>query len=410
MSNVKLGIIREGKVPPDKRVPLTPKQCKELETLFPNVEVIVQPSNIRAYKDEQYAKEGIKVQEDLSECSVIVGVKEVNIQDLIPNKKFMFFSHTLKKQSYNRPLLKAILDKKIQLIDYEALKNKDNKRIIGFGRYAGIVGTYNGFLTYGLKHGLYSIKAANQCANRAEVEEELKKVQLPSNTRVLLTGFGRVGNGAREIMNLLPIKEVSPKEFIENTYDHPVFTHLDTADYYGRIDGKPFDKADFYANPEQYKSLLPDFMDKIDLFIPCHFWSNRSPFILTREDFKNPKNRISVVADISCDIDGPIGCTIQPSTILDPIYGYNPQTEKVDDYQKIGVVAVMAVDNLPCELPLDASEDFGNTLVKYIFPALFGEDADKIIDRGSETDLNGNLTPYFSYLQDYVDGQTVVSK
>ncbi|MBI1835628.1 MAG: alanine dehydrogenase [Flavobacteriia bacterium] len=404
---MKLGIIREGKVPPDKRVPLTPKQCKQLEAKFPNVKIIVQPSPIRAYKDDEYIAEGITVQEDLTECSIIAGVKEVNISDLIPNKKFMFFSHTLKKQSYNRKLLQAILEKNIQLIDYEALKNKENKRIIGFGRYAGIVGTYNGFLTYGLKHKLYTLKHANQCSNRIEVEEELKKVVLPADTRIVLTGFGRVGNGAREIMDLLPIKEVSPEEYLAGTFNEPIFTQLEVEDYYGRKDGKPFDKKDFYTNPSEYKSTFSRFLENTDMYIPCHFWSDKSPYIITRQDLKNPNNRLSVVADISCDIDSAIGCTIRPSTIIDPIYGYNPITESEDDMLKEGVIAVMAVDNLPCELPLDASEDFGNTLLKYIFPAMFIEDPDLIIDRGSETTLNGELSSYFTYLKEYVKGETV---
>lgn len=407
MREVTLGIIREGKVPPDKRVPLTPKQCKQVETKFPNVKVIVQPSQVRAYKDEDYLAEGITVQEDLSVCDLIAGVKEVNIGDLIPNKKFMFFSHTFKKQPYNRNLLKAILDNKIQLIDYEVLKDKFNKRIIGFGRYAGIVGAYNGFLTYGLKHKLYTIKPAHLCVNRAEVEQELKKVILPKNTRIVLTGFGRVGNGAREIIKLLPIKEVTVDEYMNGNFDEPVFTHIEVDGYFGRKDEITFDKKDFYSNPELYKSTFPRFLDNTDMYIACHFWSNKSPIIITREDLKKSTNRLSVVADISCDIDSAIGCTIRPSKIADPIYGYNPITEAEDDFTKEGVIAVMAVDNLPCELPLDASEDFGNNLIDEVFPAMFGEDPDSIIERGSQTNLNGELMPLFTYLEEYVNGTSV---
>lgn len=407
MKKIKLGIIREGKVPPDKRVPLTPKQCRIVETKFPNVEVIVQPSPIRSFKDEEYLEEGITMSEDLSSCDVIIGVKEVNISDLIPNKKFMFFSHTIKKQAYNRPLLQAILDKKIQMIDYEALKDKHNKRIIGFGRYAGIVGCYNGFRTFGLKHKLYSIKSANSCANRLEVEEELKKIILPSNTKIILTGYGRVGHGAREILDLLPIKEVTAEEFMTGTFNMPVYTQLEVEDYYARQDGTPFDKQDFYTHPEKYKSTFSRFISEADMYIPCHFWNNNSPYILTKEDLRSENIRLSVVADVSCDIDEPIGCTIRSSSIINPVYGYNPVTENEDDFMKEGVIAVMAVDNLPCELPLDASQDFGNELIKHIFPALFVDDPDNIIGRGSETTLNGTLTPYFEYLTDYVNGVTV---
>jgi saccharopine dehydrogenase (NAD+, L-lysine-forming) len=405
MEKIKIGLIREGKVPPDHRVPLTPKQCKSIQAIYPNVEIVVQPSPIRAYKDEEYAAEGMKLNEDLSSCDIIMGVKEVNISDLIPNKKFLFFSHTLKKQPYNRDLLRAILEKKIQLIDYETIKNKQNKRVIGFGRYAGIVGAYNGFRAMGLKTGLFDIKPANKCADRKEMEAEMSKIVLPENTKIVLTGFGRVGHGAREIIDILPIKEVTPDEFMKNKFNEPVFTHLEVEDYYGRKDGKPFDKSEFYSNPELYKSTFTRFLPEMDMYIPCHFWSNRSPFIITREDLKNENVRLSVVADISCDIDGPVACTIRPSKIADPIYGYDPISETEVDFTTKGAIAVMAVDNLPCELPLDASEDFGNELMRHVLPALLKEDPDNMIGRASETTTDGQLTEFYSYLQDYVDGK-----
>lgn len=405
MEKIKIGLIREGKVPPDHRVPLTPKQCKSIQAIYLNVEIVVQPSPIRAYKDEEYAAEGMKLNEDLSSCDIIMGVKEVNISDLIPNKKFLFFSHTLKKQPYNRDLLRAILEKKIQLIDYETIKNKQNKRVIGFGRYAGIVGAYNGFRAMGLKTGLFDIKPANKCADRKEMEAEMSKIVLPDNIKIVLTGFGRVGYGAREIIDILPIKEVTPDEFMKNKFNEPVFTHLEVEDYYGRKDGKPFDKSEFYSNPELYKSTFTRFLPEMDMYIPCHFWSNRSPFIITREDLKKENVRLSVVADISCDIDGPIACTIRPSKIADPIYGYDPISETEVDFTTKGAIAVMAVDNLPCELPLDASEDFGNELMRHVLPALLKEDPDNMIGRASETTTDGQLTEYYSYLQDYVDGK-----
>jgi saccharopine dehydrogenase (NAD+, L-lysine forming) len=407
MKKIVLGVIREGKVPPDKRVPLTPKQCKMVEAKFPNVEVVVQPSSIRSFKDEEYRNEGVKMSEDLSQCDIIIGVKEVNISDLIPHKKFLFFSHTLKKQAYNRPLLQALLEKKIQMIDYEALKDKHNKRIIGFGRYAGIVGCYNGFRTFGLKHRLFSLKVANRCRDRKEVEEELKKVVLPPDTKIVLTGFGRVGYGAREIMDLLPIKEVSPDEFLSTSFTSPVFTQLEVEDYYAPKDGSVFVKQDFYTDPSSYKSTFARFILQATMYIPCHFWNNNAPYILTKEDLRREGSKLSVVADVSCDIDEPIGCTIRSSSILEPIYGYNPITENEDDWMKEGVVAVMAVDNLPCELPMDASQDFGNELINHIFPALFGEDPDDIIGRASETNLKGTLNPRFEYLTDYVNGVKV---
>lgn len=407
MKNIKLGIIREGKVPPDKRVPLTPEQCKLVQAKFSHVEVIVQTSPIRAFKDEEYTALGITVQEELTDCDIIMGVKEVNIDDLIPNKHFLFFSHTIKKQPYNRGLLQAILDRNIQLTDYEVLKDKSNKRIIGFGRYAGIVGCYNGFLAFGKKSRGYELTPAHQCFNRVEMEAELKKVVFPANTKIVLTGFGRVGYGAREILDLLPITEVTPEEYLSQTFDGPVYTHLELEDYYERIDGTPYQKQDFYSTPELFRSKLATYLKDTSIYIACHFWSNRAPYIVSAEDLKIASSKLQVVADISCDIAGPIACTIRPSKVADPIYGYNPATAKETDFMDSNAIAVVAVDNLPCELPKDASEDFGNELIKSVFPYLFGEDPDAIIARGTETTFDGKLTENFAYLQDYVNGTGV---
>jgi len=404
MSNITIGVIKEGKVPPDFRVPLTPKQCKAIETIYPTIKVRVQKSSIRTFKDEEYANEGIELVDSLEGCDIIFGVKEVQIEDLIPNKTFFFFSHTLKKQSYNRALLQAILEKKIRLVDYEVLRDKYNKRVIGFGRYAGIVGCYNAFYTYGLKSKTYELKPAHLCADRKEVEEELKKVSLPKNFRILLTGFGRVGHGAQEIIDLLPIKEVSPEEFLSKEFDEPIYAQLEVEDYYGRKDGGTFVKSEFYSTPELYKSTFDRYVSKTDMYIPCHFWSAKSPVILTQEDLQATDNRIQVIADISCDVDGPIAATIRASKIGNPIFGYDPQTGQEVDYLNEGAIAVMSIDNLPCELPKDASEDFGNELLKHVLPRLFGEDPDKMIARGSETTLDGELTEGFKYLENYSKG------
>jgi saccharopine dehydrogenase (NAD+, L-lysine-forming) len=404
MKPIKLGVIREGKVPPDFRVPLTPKQCKAIEVLYPEVKVVVQRSPIRTYPDAAYAEQGIELVDQLNDCDYIFGVKEVQIADLIPNKTFFFFSHTFKKQPYNRSLLNAILDKNIRLVDYEVLKDKYNKRIIGFGRYAGIVGCYNAFLTYGLKSGRYAMKPAHECEDRKEVEQELKKVDLPADFRVVLTGFGRVGHGAREIIDLLPITEVSPEEYLKNSFEGPVYTHLEAEDYFAPQDGSSFVKKDFYATPEKYCSTFGRYSKKSDMYIPCHFWSAKSPFILTNEDLLHPENRIKVVGDISCDIAGPIACTIRPSKIGNGIYGYDPNTQMEVDFMQEGAIAVMAIDNLPCELPKDASEDFGNELLKHVLPCLFGKDPDDVIARGSQTTTTGELTEGFSYLSNYIAG------
>lgn len=405
MEKLKIGVIREGKVPPDKRVPLSPKQCKHIIDTYPEIDLVVQPSPIRKFQDSEFSDLGITLQEDLSDRDILIGVKEVPIDMLIPEKTYFFFSHTFKFQPYNAKLLRAILDKKIRLIDYEVIKGTNGKRLIGFGRYAGVVGCYNGFRTFGLKHGLYDLKPAHQCEDRVEMEGELSKVKLPSNTRVVLTGFGRVGHGAREIMSLLPIKEVTPEAYLNGTFDEPVFTHLGTGDYNKRKSDGGFDKSEFYADPSGYKSVFPEYAQSTDMYIACHYYGEGSPFIFTREDTKHPNWKTMVVADISCDIDGPVASTIRPSTIANPIYGYDPTTESEVDFKAEGAIAVMAVDNLPCELPKDASEDFGAEFIKHVLPNLLNGDPDRILANASETNLEGELTPEFAYLQDYADGK-----
>lgn len=404
----KIGIIREGKVPPDARVPLSPEQCLRVMEEYPNVELVVQTSPIRAFKDSEYSDLGVPIVDSLDDCDIILGVKEVNIEDLVPNKQFFFFSHTFKEQPYNRDLLKAVIDKRIQLTDYEVLTDKNDKRIIGFGRYAGIVGCYNGFLTYGLKHSLYTLKPAHQCADRKEMESELDKVKLLKDTKIVITGFGRVGHGALEVINKLPITEVSPEEFLEDAFDEPVFTHLGTADYVSRDDGKEFDRDAFFEDGDGHHSIFPRFLKEADLYIACHYWENGSPFLVTREDLKDKDRRVSVIADISCDINGPVASTIRPSTIAEPIYGFDPETGKEVDFEDLNAIAVMAVDNLPCELPKDASIDFGNELIKYVLPALFGEDPYSIIERGSQTSKDGKLTYDFKYLSAYLAGKETI--
>lgn len=402
MNKIKIGLLREGKVPPDKRVPLTPQQCKQVSEQYSNVEIVVQPSPIRAITDSEYLEAGIQLQEDLSDCDILMGVKEVNVSDLIPGKKFLFFSHTIKKQEHNRKLLKSILDQKIQLIDYEVLKNHERKRIIGFGRFAGIVGAYNGLYAFGQKSNSFAIKRVKDCFDRTEMEEELKKVKLPQNFRLVLTGFGKVGYGAQEVVELIDIKEVGPEEFLSEQFDEPVFTHLETSDYYARISDGGFDKDEFYENPQLYKSVLNTYVQQADVYMACHFWSKNSPFLLTKNDLE-VNTKTQVIADISCDIRGPIASTLRASTIQEPLYGYDRSTGLETDWKNENALVVMAVDNLPCELPKEASEDFGRQLINNVLPHLMGEDTEGIIQRGSETTGDGRLSNGFSFLQDYVD-------
>ena len=401
---MKIGLIKEGKNPPDKRVPLSPKQCKWITEKYPDVELVVQKSQIRRYKDQEYLNEGITLVDNIEDCDVLLGVKEVPIDQLIPNKKYFFFSHTLKKQPYNRKLLQAIINKKIQLIDWETITNAKRQRLIAFGRFAGIVGCYNGLLGYGLKSKRYSLKRAHKCEDRQEMEEELHKLSLPKDFKLVLTGGGRVGKGALEVIAKTDIKKVSPKDFLAKEFNFPVYTQLDVEDYISRDDNKSFDKAVFFKDPVGHSSIFMKYAKVADLYIACHYWDNRSPFIFTRKDILHPNWKISVVADVSCDIDGPVACTLRSSTIADPFYGYDPQSQKEVDFQYENSIGVMAVDNLPCELPKDASFEFGKMFIDHVLEPLTGNDPENIIYRASET-LDGKLTPQFEYLKDYLDGK-----
>lgn len=397
---MKIALLREGKIPADKRVALSPKQCLEVLNQYPGLVLVVQPSPIRKFTDQDYLDLGIVLQEDLSDCDVLIGVKEVPKKDLIPHKTYFYFSHTIKEQPYNKSLLLKMLSLNIRMIDYEVLTNQESKRLIGFGRYAGIVGCYNGFLAYGKRTSSFSLKPAHLCEDRKEMEIELRKIQLEP-IKIILTGSGRVGNGILELINIIGIKQVLPDEFLNKSFDEPVFVHLNTLDYNKRIDGSASSKSDFYTNPGSYQSDFLKFAKTAEMFIAGHYYAAGSPFLFTREDAKSKEFKIRTVADVSCDINGPIACTIQPSTIQNPIYGYNPLTELIDDYAKPDVIAVMAVDNLPCELPKDSSIDFGAELIKHILPCLLSTDPHKVIERATICE-NGKLTEQFSYLESYV--------
>jgi alanine dehydrogenase len=401
---MRFGIIKERKNPPDRRVVFTPEELVRLQNEHPDAVIKVESSNIRVFTDEAYRKLGIEVADDISDCDVFFGVKEIPVDFLIPDKKYFFFSHTIKKQAHNRKLLTAILEKNIELYDHETIVDANNRRLIGFGRYAGIVGAYNGFRAFGIKFELFTLPKAETLQSKEDLIIRLKRQILP-NIKIVLTGHGKVGMGAKEILDGMKIKQVSADDFLNKVYTQPVYTQIDVLDYNKRIDGiKAEDNSDFYKHPEAYTSDFERFSKVADIFMAGHFHANGSPDILTREMLNAPDNKIKVVADISCDVDGPIACTIKASTIADPFFGYLPSSGEEVPYTHPGAIVVMSVDNLPCELPKDASEGFGEMFMEHVIPAFFNNDKDGILKRAKMTE-NGKLTPRFAYLQDYVDGK-----
>jgi alanine dehydrogenase len=400
---MKFGIIKERKNPPDRRVVFTPEELARLQSAYPEAKIKVESSDIRIFADQEYADLGIEVTNDVSDCDVLFGVKEVPVDALIPNKKYFFFSHTIKKQPHNQKLLHAILEKNIELYDHETIVDKNHKRLIGFGKYAGIVGAYNGMRAFGIKFELFNLPKAESLSGKSALIEKLKRQILPP-IKIVLTGHGKVGNGVKEILDAMKIKEVSIENYLAKIYSEPVYVQLDTADYNKRIDGKPFDKKDFYQNPTEYTSDFGRFTKVSDIFMAGHFYANDAPVILTREMLRAPDCKIKVVADITCDVGGPIACTIKASTIADPLFGYDPGKDAEVDVFHPAAIVVMSVDNLPCELPKDASEGFGEMFMEHVIPAFFNGDKDGILER-AKIAQNGHLTERFSYLQDYVAGK-----
>ncbi|MFB0938325.1 MAG: NAD(P)-dependent oxidoreductase [Urechidicola sp.] len=399
---MKFAIIKERKNPPDRRVVFSPQKLKEAQEQFPEATFKVESSDIRIFSDQEYRDLGIEVTDDVSDCDVMIGVKEVPIENLIPNKKYFYFSHTIKKQPYNRKLLLSMLERNIEMYDHETIVKENGARLIGFGRYAGLVGAYNGFRALGIRDGLFDLPKVETLADLDEVKRELDKITLP-NIKILLSGTGKVAFGAKEILDHLKIKEISDALYLTSQFTEPVYCMVDVMEYNKRIDGKVGDRFKFYKDPSGYKSNFMPYAKETDFFIAGHFYGNNAPYFFTREDAKLPEFRINLVADISCDIDGPVASTLKASTIEDPFYGYDPQSETEVAFDKKGAITVMSVDNLPCELPKDASEGFSEMFLKHVIPSFYNNDKEGVLSRAKMSE-NGKLTERFSYLQDYVDG------
>ena len=400
---MKFGIIKERKSPPDRRVVFTPTELALMQQKYPQAEIKVESSDIRVFKDEEYTALGLDVSINMADCDVLIGVKEVPVESLIPSKKYFFFSHTIKKQPYNQKLLQAVLDKNIDLYDHETIVDETNRRLIGFGRYAGNVGTYNGFRAFGLKYELFDLPKAETLKDKTVLIEKLKRIILPP-VKIVLTGRGKVGMGAKEILDAMKVKEVSVENYLTKNYNEPVYVQIDVLDYNKRLDGQRLTNTDFYYNPEKYISDFERFTKVSDIYLAGHFAGNGAPVILSREMLNAKDNKIKVVADISCDVNGPVACTVRSSTIASPFYGYYPAEDKEVDMNHPAAITVMAVDNLPCELPRDASAGFGEMFMEHVIPAFYNGDKDGILYRAKITE-NGSLTERFSYLEGYVNSK-----
>lgn len=397
---LRIGLIRERKKLPDERVALTPHQCKFIMDKYPNINIKVEPSPNRCFADAEYEAEGIELSNDLSDCDILMGIKEVPVDYLMPRKTYFFFSHTKKRQPHNKQLMQALIEKRIRMIDYECLTHSDDQRILGFGMYAGIVGAHNGLLTYGKKFGLYELPAAHKVKSYQELIRAYEAVKLP-NIKIVMTGSGKVASGVLDVMRQLDIEEVEPMDFLTHQYEYPVFTHLKGSTLYARKDNDEFYRDDFHAHPEAYKCLFTSYVNQADILMNGIYWEQRIARLFEKNDISRRDWRINVIADISCDVEGSVPITLDSTTIADPVFGIERSTGKeVAAFQNTKeTIDIMAVDNLPNELPCDASQYFGVHFEKYVLPELLQPTSD-ILRRATICE-NGKLTTKYEYLSDY---------
>lgn len=403
MDRFKIGVLHETKVPNDRRAALTPNTAKELMDKLDNIEIVVQKSDIRAIKSDEYEKNNVPIVDDVSDCDLLMGVKEVKIENLIPHKTYMFFAHIAKMQEHNKPLLKALMDKKITLIDYEYLTYENERRVVAFGVWAGLVGAYNGVRAWAKRIGEHELKAAHEYHDKNEMFDTIKNIRFSKPFKIVVTGGGRVASGVEETLKAFGVKEVIPEQYLTETFDYPVFTRLDPCHYVRHKDGLEFDLQHFFKHPDEYVSTFKVYTKISDMYIAAHFWNPASPRFFTAQDTKNPDFRIKVVADISCDVDnGPVGSTIRATTIDKPFYDFNPETAQEEEaFSSDKNITVMSVDNLPGELARDSSEDFSSVLVKKVLPHLFDNDEKGMIERATIL-KDGNLTDRFAYLKNWI--------
>jgi len=395
---LQIGLIREGKIPQDNRVALTPAHCKWLHMHFDDVKVVAQHAGNRCYTDKEYERAGVEVKEDLSDCNLLLGIKEVPVDMLLEGKRYMFFSHTKKLQPGNQKLFKALLDKKITLIDYECLEHEDGTRIIGFGFFAGIVGAHNGMMAYGNRTGAFKLQRVGSVNSFQKLIHMYFGLKLP-NIKIAVTGTGRVAHGVLEIMNLMGIHEVEPEDYVEKEFTYPVYVHLKGIDLYAHKETGKYNRNDFHTNPQNYNCRFTEYLAHTDILMNGIYWEKNIPRLFEMEDLQRENFRVQTIADITDDKNGSIPCNLGDSTIDEPVYGVDRKSfEKTVPYLP-GSVDVMAVGNLPNELPRDASRYFGEQLIKFVLNDI-RQGGSRTIEQATMTDA-GKITPPFEYMKEY---------
>jgi len=392
-----IGLIKEGKIPADNRVALTPAQCKWIHQNLPNIKIIVQSSSIRCFADEEYQRAGVEITENMEQCHILLGIKEVPINMLMPNKTYLFFSHTRKQQPHNKQLLKTILEKNISLIDYECLEHEDGQRIIGFGFFAGVVGAHNGIMAYGNRTGLFSLPRVYKNKDYRSLINHYFGIKLP-NIKIAVTGSGRVAHGVIEVMNLMGVHEVEPDDFLEKKFTYPVYVQLKGAELYTHKETKTYKREHFHNNPQEYRSRFLPYTRCTDILMNGVYWDNNIPRLFETSDI-DERFAIKTISDITDDEAGSVPINLGDQTIENPVYGVERNSLKKTAPYLQNSIDVVAVGNLPNELPRDASKYFGEQLIKYILSDLI-QGGSNIIDRATIV-KQGKLTNKFAYLENY---------
>lgn len=436
MLNV-IGIRNESKYPTERRAPFTPDQVEDLVKAY-DINVIVQPSDKRFFENREYERAGALISNDLSECNIIFGIKEIPAEDLIPDKPYCFFSHTIKGQPHNMRMLKKILELKDTLIDYELVKDENGKRMIFFGNYAGYAGMIDSLWALGQRlvwEGIDSpfgeIKQTNQykCLDEAkaaitEAGAHIKHFGLRDELVPLICGFsgyGQVSKGSQAIFDLLPVQEISPKRFFDfinsGDFSNNILYKVEFAkpDMYENKPAGGFALEEFKKHPARYVSRIEKFIPHLTMFINGIFWQPSNPRLLAKEFFKelyrsNPKPKLRVIGDITCDVNGSIEITVKSTISKNPLYVYEPLTGRVlDGWEGQGPV-ILAVDKLPSEIPMEASRDFGKILMPFVpgmarldFSLSFEELQLPWQFKNAVVAHKGRLTPRYDYLRSHLD-------
>ena len=431
--NSLLGIRREDKNRWERRVPITPEHIKKFKDEV-GIQTCIQPSKIRSFSDEEYIKAGAIVKEDISECPVVFAVKEIPIDFFKPKHTYVFFSHTIKGQKYNMPMLRKMMDLECNLIDYERIADSKGRRLVFFGRYAGLAGMLDSLWSLGTRlHSknidsyINEIKQTINYENLQDAKKHLKyigekieKNGLPESITPLVIGFagyGNVSKGCQEILDILPVKEVNPEKlsllkdnFSKNCVYKVIFKEEDLVKPISEKD--KFELKDYYYHPEKYQSRFHEYIPYLTILMNCIYWDERYPRLITKEYVKKhytDQMKLQVIGDISIDINGAIEFTEKATNPDAPSFVYNPILDKIEDGVEGKGIVVMGVDNLPCELPRESSEEFSKSLVNVvpnIVKADFNKDFNdcKLPDEIKKAVIlyHGKLTKDYSYIDNYI--------